>query len=36
MDNREDVQYLLSEEGMEAIVKTHVDAITKYVNEYLK
>lgn len=32
MDNKEDVEYLLSEEGIEAIVKTHIDAIIKYIN----
>lgn len=30
MDNKDDVNYLLSEEGKTAIVKTHVDAIIEY------
>lgn len=30
-DNRSDVRYLLSEEGKEAIVRLHVDAILKYI-----
>ena len=30
MDNKDDVDYLLSEEGKTAIVKTHVDAIIEY------
>lgn len=34
MDNVKDVAYLTSEEGFNAIVKTHVDAIKKYVEEY--
>jgi N-acetylmuramoyl-L-alanine amidase len=34
MDNKDDVNYLLSEEGKTAIVKTHVDAIQKYIKEY--
>lgn len=32
MDNREDVDYLLSEEGKEAIIKCHVEGIKKYIN----
>lgn len=32
MDNKEDVDYLLSEEGKEAIIKCHVDGIKKYIN----
>lgn len=31
MDNKDDVNYLLSEEGKAAIVKTHVDALIKYI-----
>ena len=31
MDNKEDVAYLTSSEGRAAIVKTHVDGITKYI-----
>lgn len=33
MDNRDDVKYMCSEEGRNAITKTHVDAIKKYVNK---
>ena len=33
MDNKEDVAYLLSEEGKKAIVKTHVDAIINYIKK---
>ena len=36
MDNVQDVAYLTSDEGFNAIVKTHVDAIKKYVEEYGK
>lgn len=31
MDNKDDVNYLLSKEGKDAIVKTHVDALIKYI-----
>lgn len=31
MDNKKDVDFLLSEEGRTAVVNTHVDAIIKYV-----
>lgn len=31
-DNKEDVKYLLSKEGFEQIVKTHVDGIIKYID----
>lgn len=31
MDNREDAQYLLSEQGKQSIVDIHVDAIKKYI-----
>ena len=31
-DNKEDVAYLLSEDGKKAIVKLHVDSILKYIN----
>ena len=31
-DNKEDVAYLLSEEGKAAIVKVHVDGIVNYIN----
>ncbi|MBR5271807.1 MAG: N-acetylmuramoyl-L-alanine amidase [Clostridia bacterium] len=34
MDNKQDVSYLLSLEGRNQIVKTHVDAIIKYVGQY--
>lgn len=34
MDNRQDVEYLLSESGKRAVVKTHVDALMKYADEY--
>lgn len=34
MDNKQDVSYLLSLEGRNQIVKTHVDAIVKYVGQY--
>lgn len=33
MDNKEDVAYLLSEEGRYAVTRTHIDAIMKYVNK---
>lgn len=32
MDNEKDVQYLLSREGREAVVRTHVDGIINYIN----
>lgn len=32
MDNREDCEYLLGEEGKKAIVDLHVDAIMEYIN----
>lgn len=35
-DNREDVAYLLSPEGREAIVRLHVDGIKAYVKKYGK
>ena len=31
-DNKEDVEFLLSEEGFNSIVKTHLDGIIKYIN----
>ena len=34
MDNKQDFSYLLSLEGRNQIVKTHVDAIVKYVGKY--
>ena len=36
MDNEQDLAYILSKEGYEAVVTTHVDAIKKYVEEYGK
>jgi N-acetylmuramoyl-L-alanine amidase len=36
MDNKEDVAYLLSPEGKRAVVMSHVEAIVKYANKYLK
>lgn len=36
MDNKQDLAYLTSDEGFEAIVRTHVDAIKKYVEKYDK
>ena len=36
MDNKDDVSYLLSLEGRTQIVKTHVDALAKYVAKYGK
>lgn len=32
MDNKDDVDYLLSDEGKEAIVRCHVEGIKKYIN----
>ena len=31
MDNKDEVAYLLSAEGREAVVATHVDGIIKYI-----
>lgn len=36
MDNEQDLAYILSKDGYEAVVTTHVDAIKKYVEEYEK
>lgn len=36
MDNKSDVEYLLSPEGKRAVVMSHVEAIVKYVNKYMK
>lgn len=36
MDNKKDVEYLLSPEGKRAVVMSHVEAIVKYANKYLK
>lgn len=35
MDNKADVEYLLSPEGKRAVVMTHVDAIINYAKKYL-
>lgn len=35
-DNKEDVDYLLSDEGREAIISLHVDGIKGYVARYGK
>lgn len=35
-DNKQDVDFLLSEDGMSAIVKLHFDVLTKYVKEVAK
>lgn len=32
MDNRKDVQFLLSDEGFEAVVRTHMEGIINYIN----
>lgn len=34
MDNKQDVEYLLSENGKRAVVKTHVDALMKYADRF--
>lgn len=36
MDNHEDVDYLCSPDGKAAIIRTHVDALTKYAHKYGK
>lgn len=36
MDNKEDLAYLQSPEGKKAIVKTIVDAVTRYADKYIK
>ena len=36
MDNKADVEYLLSPEGKRAVVMSHVEAVVKYVNKYMK
>ena len=33
MDNQADVEYLLSEKGINEIVKLHKDAIEKYIKQ---
>ena len=35
-DNKEDVDYLLSEKGKQTIVNLHVDGIIKYIERYGK
>lgn len=35
-DNIDDVKYILSEEGREAVIKTHVDGIINYINSLKK
>lgn len=35
MDNKADVEYLLSPEGKRAVVMSHVEAVVKYVNKYI-
>lgn len=35
MDNKKDVSYLLSKEGRDTIIKVHVDAIVRYVDNYI-
>lgn len=35
-DNADDVKYILSAEGREAVIKTHVDGIIKYINSIKK
>lgn len=35
MDNKEDMEYITSIEGREAVIKTHVEALVKYANKYL-
>lgn len=32
-DNKDDVEYLLSEKGKQTIVQTHIDGIIKYINK---
>lgn len=34
MDNKKDVKYLLSDEGFEAVVNTHIEGIINYINTY--
>jgi N-acetylmuramoyl-L-alanine amidase len=36
MDNKKDVEYLLSPEGKRAVVMSHVEAVVRYVNKYMK
>lgn len=35
-DNKEDVEYLLSDEGKNDVVKIHVEGIKKYIRKYVK
>lgn len=32
-DNEDDVKYILSEEGRQAVIKTHIDGITNYIKD---
>ena len=34
MDNKDDVDFLLSDKGKEAIVKVHIEGIKKYIEKY--
>lgn len=34
MDNKEDVEFLLSEKGKKAIIELHVKGIKKYIEKY--
>lgn len=36
MDNKEDVEYLLSPEGINDVVRIHVEGIKKYIKKYVK
>ncbi len=36
MDNKEDVAYLLSEEGMQDVTNIHIEGIKKYIKKYVK
>ena len=36
MDNKKDLDYLTSDTGRKAIIKTHVDALINWVNKYGK
>lgn len=35
-DNKEDVEYLLSEKGKDTIVNLHVNGIINYIQEYVE
>ena len=34
MDNKDDVDFLLSDKGKETIVKVHIEGIKKYIEKY--